>query len=205
MYFLGSLIGHPTQYNSTMPADLTQGGKVIELNADNARSLWTSSLFTHLGNGTEGSAATGGGGRDNGHLRVGGWGDEYVSLIWFKIERIPCSSHLALLMYAAKDDGTPTPFQVYEINEPWKWTPGSWPWWKGLPDATRRSQHTFPAPRPDSWVKIDISETFHRWCREEFANHGLMLRPILRNNNFTNFYGVSSDNLALRPKLLVMD
>ena len=179
------------------------------------RDIWTASVYSYLpaGGGP-------GGGLDNDELRVGGWGDEYRSLLQFDISSAslptqPASVILRLYNHAAQGIAT-TPMTLFRITQFWDWkTQGNGTdrlrlWWADqpstVPTGANGTTHaaTLPAPTVGAFYDIDVTDIYTFWKANPTMNFGLELRPTLTSNYWNVF--ASSENLtaAWRPQLIVV-
>ena len=172
---------------------------VVELNETNTRDIWSTSVFSYTGQGNQ----AGGGGAEDERLRVGGWGDEYVSLIQPPlVTRLFVQPRKVLLsFYSASGEGQPTPMHVEAIRQTWAWKKGDRLWWKDVPSSQRL--FTAPAPGTDQRVTIDITDLYLSWLRKPEEAYGLLLRPVLTNNNFNEFGSTRAALAERRPQLII--
>src|SRR5262249_54949902 len=93
---------------------------VIQPGPDTSKDIWTTSVYSYA----PGGGGPGGGLADD-LLKVGGWGDEYRSLLQFDLTGAPTVATSAVLtLYNIRDNGpgsTPTPMQLYRITALWDW------------------------------------------------------------------------------------
>jgi hypothetical protein len=174
--------------------------QIIVLSDDNARSIWTTSVYSYAPGG-----GGPGGGRADDKLKVGGWGDIYLSLISVPVEaaRKRVRRATLILQVAASDPSSaPTPMTLMRITEPWNWTEGDRLWWKDVPKADFVTTLP-PPPAPGSEFEIDITEIYNEWTPLKSPVLGIMLRPTLTNNNFNTFYSTRAE-ASLRPKLRLL-
>jgi hypothetical protein len=169
--------------------------QTVVLDDRNAKDIWSTSVYSYAPGG-----GGPGGGLANDRLRVGGWGDEYVSLIRFDLPDVPCTSKVVLQLYNSNDSPSPTPANLEIITSSWSY--GDRLWWRDLPSMIPSDIGVLPAPSPNAWMSIDISRIFERWCRRTLPNYGLMLRPLLNNNNYDAFYSTRGAEL-FRPRLVI--
>lgn len=177
------------------------------------RSIWTTSQFSYA----EGTRRRGpGGGKADVRLRVGGWGDTYLSLLQFPIPDNRLVRRAAIRLVVLGDHGSrPTTMTLRMVNEPWRILPGPQHrlWWRDCPrsDAVRRH---LPAPGPrDSTYEIDITDLYNQWASGVHVNHGILLEPEHIGNygrsaspygSFTTFYSTRALDPANRPKLILI-
>ncbi len=169
----------------------------IVLDPGNSRSIWTTSVYSYAHDGGPG------GGLDNDQLRIGGWGDEYWSLLQFDLSSDPKHADRAILQLYNEDiNATPTPFDVYVIDQDWGWARGDRLWWRDRPTEMHRVL-SVSAPQSNSWVSIDITDVYNNW-QSGTPNYGIALRPLYTNNNFDRFRSSKFADETYRPKLLIM-
>lgn len=180
-------------------ATVTEGSISVTLHqgppGSPAKDIWTTSVFAfdHDGGGP-------GGGLDNDRLLVGGWGDEYRSLIQFDLGGLPShatSAVLRLFCYTTWGDGTQA-FWVDRVLESWDWRlEGSGSdrlrlWWADRPATTPWSATPLPAPVVGEWYEIDITDLYNGWMDGTYPVFGVQLRPTYTWHRWNYFY--SSDN-----------
>ncbi len=174
--------------------------RIVALDDSNARSIWTTSVYSYA----PGGGGPGGGLADS-RLRVGGWGDTYVSLITIPLEERRVVVHRATLsLHLNREDRgrAATPMQLMRITRQWSWSLGDRLWWRDVPSAEFVA--VLPAPSSAASVyEIDVTDLYNRWVRNETPNFGIMLRPVLTNNNFTTFYSTRADP-GRRPSLRII-
>ena len=169
------------------------------------KDIWVSSVYSYAPGG-----GGPGGGLDNDELRVGGWGDVYDSLIEFSdMSGLPKSaSSVSLYLFSAPSQaggGAPVEMSLDRIVEPWSWDRKDRLWWAKKPETVQWRQLALPAPHPNSWYKIDLTDLYNAWQSGVHPNYGIQLRPNANNNRFNKFY--SSKYVAdprLRPALVVV-
>jgi surface antigen len=178
------------------------------------KDIWTTSTYSYAPSG-----GGPGGGLNDDTLRVGGWFDEYRSLLQFNVSNasLPVSaSKVILRLYSYNNNGgSPTPMTLLKITQAWDWTTtgtGSDKlrlWWVDQPNATPlvafgSRATTLPAPTLNSFYDVEITDQYNAWKSNPGQNFGLELRPILTSNNWNYFY--SSDYLvdpSKRPQLII--
>src|SRR5436190_21810994 len=113
------------------------------------QDIWTTSVYSFaLGGGGPG------GGLMDGLLMVGGWADQYFSLLQFDLSGLPAqASNVQLRLFNIDaSGGTPTSLNLYQITEYWNWqTQGTGAdherlWWADQPEAVLVSNGSLPAP-----------------------------------------------------------
>lgn len=143
-------------------------------------------------------------GVDDNTLRVGGWNDNYHSLIQFDLAGLPqvaASATIELyhdLAWLQADNRIAPEMQLFRVDGTWDETLG---WYTPQPEATYLAN--LPAAG-DGWYEIDVTDLYNQWQAGTVANHGIELRPVTTTQNSTRF--LSSDYLedpSLRPRLVV--
>lgn len=175
------------------------GARVLTLNTANASDIWSTSIYSYAPGG-----GGPGGGLANEHLRVGGWGDEYVSLIAFELPSGRCARRAQLRLFSLPDEGEPTPMQLYPITREWGWAPADRLWWRNLP-PTETAALSLEPPTTGSWLSIDISDLYREWCTGARPNFGLMLRPVRTDHRFNRFASTRAANANQRPRLALFE
>ena len=169
----------------------------IVLDSGNSKSIWTTSVYSYAPGG-----GGPGGGLDNDQLRIGGWGDEYWSLLQFDLSSAPkLADRATLQLYNEDSNATPTPFDVYMIDQDWGWTRGDRLWWRDRPTEMHRVL-SVSAPQSNSWVSIDITDVYNNW-QSGTPNFGIALRPLYTNDKFDQFRSSKFADETYRPKLLI--
>jgi hypothetical protein len=151
--------------------------------------IWTTSVFS-----SDGVAQRPGGGRNDDLLRVGGWGDTYLSLIEFDIAGLPggVSAARVELFRQTRGSGTTTNFYVDRITESWDYrNVGTGRdldrlWWADRPSTTPFSGSITPVAA-ENWQPIDITSMYNNWSSGLWSNSGLSLRPASTSNSWVLF------------------
>lgn len=185
-------------------------GRADPLSIPVETDIWTTSVFCHCDAG-----GGPGGGQANGNLVVGGWSDQYYSLLKFNLTGQPSQAQNATLRLYNGDanGGTPTAINAFTITSPWEnygTTYGTGAdhqrlWWADRPSVAPLSPNPnpLPAPNQNSFYDINITGLYNAWQSGSVANHGIELQPVSTNNNFDMFKSSRDPNSALRPVLLV--
>jgi hypothetical protein len=186
---------------------------ILQPGPNNGKDIWTTSVFSYT---DEGGGP--GGGLDNEHLRVGGWGDYYHSLLEFDLTELPAiaaSARIELYAFNRNTQRYPTGIWLDRITEFWDWrTQGTGAdrermWWIDRPNAVQWNQDVFqplPVPAFDQWYTIDITNLYNAWqaSGNGIDNFGIQLRPASINQNQNSFYSSNYlDDPTLRPKLVI--
>jgi len=178
------------------------GAQIFQLDRQTVRDIWTTSVYSYAPRG-----GGPGGGLHNDRLRVGGWADEYWSLIRINLEQIssaPKSAKLAYLqLYSNPTDAAPTAINVGAIEQDWTWDPGDRLWWSNRP-TTFSALWSVNPPVQGAWFAIDITEVYNQWQTGSRTNYGIVLMPQQNNNNFDEFSSSGAANADLRPRLVVI-
>jgi hypothetical protein len=170
-----------------------------------SQDIWTTSVFSFAPGG-----GTPGGGLNDDVLRVGGWGDEYRSLLQFNLSGAPTVATLATLRLYDTNvffGGTPVSMYVDQVNSSWDWTTQSTGrdnqrlWWADRPSYSQLSQ--LSAPVVGSYYDIDITDLYNQWQSGAVPNFGVQLRPTAINNNWDVFGSSENTTAAFRPELIV--
>jgi hypothetical protein len=186
---------------------------ILQPGPNNGKDIWTTSVFSYT---DEGGGP--GGGLDNEHLRVGGWGDYYHSLLEFDLTELPAiaaSARIELYAFNRNTQRYPTGIWLDRITEFWDWrTQGTGVdrermWWIDRPNAVQWNQDVsqpLPVPAFDQWYTIDITNLYNAWqaSGNGIDNFGIQLRPASINQNQNSFYSSNYlDDPTLRPKLVI--
>ena len=142
-----------------------------------------------------------GGAADEIRLRLGGWADEYRSLIQFNVASLPGAVSSAKVRLYAIASGN-TAVYVDRVTSAWQWSPTFV--WAQRPSFTAVAG-PIPAPGAAGWYEIDITSLYNAWKDGSFPNYGLQLRPqSTSNNNFCEFYSSNyTDDPSFRPQLVI--
>ncbi len=164
------------------------------------KDIWTTSVYSWAPGG-----GGPGGGLDDDQLQVGGWGDEYHSLLQFDLAGMPSRARSASLeLYRNDRRGAPVGMFLDRIVEPWSWTDRLW--WADRPAAVQWRQDPLPPAPLNAWYSIDVTDLYNAWMDGTYPNYGLQLRPT---SNWPEVFNVfwSSDYLqdpSRRPRLVVV-
>ena len=139
----------------------------------------------------------------DGKLLVGGWGDEYDTMLRFDLSGLPLNATQAQLY-----------FYAYPLNNKSSLIGTTWylnylPWrtssltWATLPTASL-SIGTLSAPPVSGWYAVDITSIYNLWrTGNTYPNLGIRIRPNGNNNNFDAFYSSLNSNAGVRPGLVI--
>jgi hypothetical protein len=179
---------------------------VLQPGPDSGNDIWTTSVYSYASGGS-----TPGGGRNDETLRVGGWADQYYSLLHFELPstgRQAKSATLSLFLLEQGNGGV-TAMYLDRVASAWDWRNAGTGrdrerlWWADRPSTD--FVRSLPAPAAGTWYEIDITELYNQWQGGSVPNYGVQLRPQSTSNNFNHF--ASSDyslDPSLRPRLTVV-
>ena len=185
-------------------------------NSTQTRDIWTTSVYSFASGG-----GGPGGGLNDDQLIVGGWGDEYRSLVQFDLSLQPrVASSVRLVLYdisTHSGSGGPTPMFLYRIMSPWDWmtqliTPSSPDnlrlWWINQPTAVKVGASgsrgvLLPAPVVGQSYEIDITDIYNAWQADTASNFGLELRPAYTSNYWNVFASSENATPTWRPQLII--
>ncbi len=185
----------------------TEEPVVLQPGPTDSHDIWTTSVYSYA----PGGGGPGGGLNDD-RLRVGGWGDEYYSLLQFDLTGLPIKAASAVLyLYCHHQSGGGTPMFLDRITQSWDWqTQGTGSdferlWWNDRPATTRWHEEPISNPAAGQWYAVNVTELYNAWQDGLYQNHGLQLRPAeYFNDDFNEFYSADyTNNPALRPKLVI--
>lgn len=119
--------------------------------------------------------------------RIGGWGDQYSSLLRFDLSGLPQVATSALIWRYTINEGTPTAINWWKINEQWQ---SSTVGYTNFPWGTLLSLGTTSAPSPGYWYTTNITTLYNQWRTGTTGslNYGLLMTPVSTNNNYSSFY-----------------
>ena len=180
------------------------------------RDIWTTSVYSYAAGG----GGPGGGLHDD-RLIVGGWGDEYRSLIQFDLNGQPkaATSVILRLFNISTNAGSngPTPMYLYRITSSWDWTiqpittlspDNQRLWWVNQPTAVQVGAYgnrsaILPAPTVGATYDIDITDIYNFWQSNPTLNFGIELRPQYTSNYWNVFASSQNATAARRPQLII--
>lgn len=179
---------------------------IYRLLQNNTSDIWTTSVFPY-----DGRYPNVGGGLDNDELRVGGWGDEYRSLIRFNLIKITGeieSVHLIFTLRSGPQNRSGyTGIWVDRITSPWNWrTSGSGRdlgrlWWRDRPSFVPYLPVPITSASAVGEMRIDITEIYKGWLSNSIQNHGIQLRPVSTDNKWVYLYSSQSEDPEKAPRL----
>ncbi len=172
-----------------------------------SQDIWTTSVFSYTGAG-----GGPGGGLNNDQLRVGGFGDQYNSLLQFDLSSAPAvASSATLRLYdTSANSGSPVSMFVDQVTSAWNWTTQAITalspdnlrlWWANRPSATQIS--TVAAPTVGSYTDIDVTGLYNQWQSGAAPNFGVQLRPTGTSNQWNYFASSENATTAFRPQLII--
>lgn len=177
------------------------------------QSTWTTSQYSYV---ERMGPSRPGGGRSDLRLRIGGWGDTYLSLL-----RIPVPSdrlaHRAVLQLTVLGDTAetrPTPMTLRAIGDDWAVSPGSNNrlWWRDCPTSEAMLNHLPPPGSRGSVYEIDITDVYNSWAGGFRPAYGIILEPEQigrwqagrpKYPNYSTFYSTRARDIANRPRLVL--
>lgn len=131
-------------------------------------------------------------------LRVGGWGDQYRTLIRFEVAGLPEDPVDASLELFCHNTYNPPTMSFERITSAWGLTTT----WASRPSAVTLG--TRPAAIPGQWYRLDVSALVPGWIDGSLANFGVQLVPNATNNNYDEFRsGDFAEDPTLRPRLVL--
>lgn len=184
-----------------------QGGLVCQPGPGEGKDIWTTSQLSYA----PGGEVPGGGIADE-ILRVGGWGDQYCSLLEFKLAGMPAKADSAVIyLYCGKTTGGGARMCLDRITQPWDWKNSGTGrdrerlWWADRPPATPWKDQVLPVAVAGQWYAIEITDLYNAWQKGVYPNFGVQLRPEKQpNERFNYFFSSRYPNVPLlRPKLVV--
>ena len=135
-------------------------------------------------------------------LRIGGWGDNWISFIEFDLSALPASSTISKAEIHLYDEivTNPNNGKIFRVTEPWNEAdPSS----TSSPAFVDIGMDWQPVVDNDWWI-VDITNVVQGWQSGQFDNYGLRIIGEGNNNQVKHF--LSSDYMddpALRPKLVI--
>jgi hypothetical protein len=175
-----------------------------------SRDIWTTSVYSYAPSG-----GGPGGGLNDDLLRVGGWGDEYRSLLQFSLISAPTNAISATLrLYdISANSGTPVSMYLDRITSSWDWTTqlisplspdNERLWWVNRPSFIQISTSPLSAPTVGNYYDINITDLYNQWRSGAVSNYGVQLRPTSTHNEFNVFASSENATAAWRPQLIVV-
>ena len=135
---------------------------------------------------------------DNEKLRVGGWGDEYWTLIQFDLSGLPThADEVTLHMTLYDEEGTSTGMDILAITTPWDETRG---WDIGLGSQYLTS---VDAPPRSGLFSLDITDLYNRWKSGEQDNYGIVFKPTGTDHQFNTFRSSEYGDRFATPSLRI--
>lgn len=180
-------------------------------------SIFTTSQFSFERTGQGTLSAGPGGGQADHRLRVGGWGDTYLSLLRFDLpDRRPARRAIIRLTVLGGDSeahARPTTMMLRLVHDAWDVEPGPQHrlWWRDCPRSAAYMRLPMPMG-PGTHYEINITEIYNLWARGLAANHGIMLEPehiggygssAEHYPNWSSFHSTRAADPENRPKLIL--
>ena len=162
------------------------------------KDVWTTSVYSYAPSG-----GGPGGGRDDDELKVGGWGDDYYTLISFALPTLAFQPKFAaIVLYSKEADVASTRLAVDRIAQAWDFPKGDRLWWKDRPRTIPTDMQALLAPGRKQWYMIDLTNLVEGWRDNTFSNHGIEIRPLETNNNYVLFVSSDASDKSKIPRLL---
>lgn len=140
-------------------------------------------------------------GVNNDILRVGGWGDGYLTMFRTPIHlnvsgRIMITrASLQLYSYGSY---RPTTMRKYFIIDNWTETSTTDQWTTRIQDIGSVS-----APPENGEYSLDITPEFGSWITGDYPNYGIMLTPENNDNRFNHFLSSENTRGFGKPRIVV--
>jgi len=136
---------------------------------------------------------------DNEKLRVGGWGDEYWTLLQFDLSGLPKhADNVEVILWSYDEEGTSTGMEVSTVTIPWDEIHG---WYIEL-----KSDYltTMDAPPREGIFRLDITDLYNSWQSGKQPNYGVVFKPVGVDHQFNTFYSSEyKESRIKRPSLLI--
>ena len=154
------------------------------------QDIWTTSVYSYA----PGGGGPGGGLNDE-NLRVGGFGDEYRSLLRFNLSGAPAvatSATLRLYNTGTVLGGIPVSMNLDRVTSVWDWTTqpiaalspdNQRLWWANRPSFAQLSTSPLVAPAVGSYYDINVTGLYNSWQSGAMPNFGVQLRPTAERVN----------------------
>ena len=133
-------------------------------------------------------------------LQVGGWGDEYDSLVRFNLSALPVTATQAVVwLYAYPRGDASTPVNINWYQNTSQWHTGSVSW-STQPSGSYLGYTNAPTTIP-GWYGVDFTTLYNSWRSGSSPNYGLALKPTANNTRFDMFRGSGyTADTTLRPE-----
>jgi hypothetical protein len=177
------------------------------------QSTWTTSQFSYA---ERTAPKRPGGGKSDLRLRVGGWGDTYLSLLQGPVpsDRLAHRAVVQLTVLGDALDSRPTSITLRAIGDEWRVSPGpnNGMRWRDCPGSDANATHLPPPGPRGSVYEIDITDLYNMWAGGLRPPYGIILEPEHigswgphrpHYSNFSTFYSTRAHDLANRPRLVV--
>lgn len=162
------------------------------------KDVWTTSVYSYAPGG-----GGPGGGRDDDELKIGGWGDDYYTLISFALPTLAFQPKFAaIILYSKEADVASTRLAIDRIAQAWDFPKGDRLWWKDRPRTFPTDMQVLLAPGRKQWYMIELTSLVDSWRSNTFANHGIEIRPLETNNNYVFFVSSDASDKSKIPRLL---
>ncbi|MEA3061829.1 MAG: hypothetical protein QOJ94_1610 [Sphingomonadales bacterium] len=182
-------------------------------NGGPVQSTWTTSQFSYA---ERTAPKKPGGGKSDIRLRVGGWGDTYLSLLQVPVptDRLAHRAVVQLTVLGDAPASRPTAMTLRAIHDNWSVSPGpdNGMRWRDCPASDAVARHLPPPGPRGSVYEIDITDLYNRWASGFRAPYGIILEPEQigswgpgrsHYSNFSTFYSTRAHDLANRPRLIL--
>ena len=177
------------------------------------QSTWTTSQYSYA---ERSAPSRPGGGRSDVRLRVGGWGDTYLSLLRIPVpsDRLAHRAVLQLTVLGDTADARPTAMTLRAIGDDWAVSPGSNNrlWWRDCPTSEAMINHLPPPGPRGSVYEIDITDVYNIWAGGFRPPYGIILEPEHIGRwapdgpqypNYNTFYSTRARDMENRPRLIL--
>jgi hypothetical protein len=179
---------------------------IIQPGPIDGHDLFTTSVYSYA----PGGSFPGGGNNDR--LRVGGWADQYFTLLQFDLTNLPTkATSVVLYMYCYNQLGGGTTMLLDRVTQSWNWREQGTGrdhdrlWWADRPSAVLWQNEPVSNPTMGQWYGVDITSLYNAWQDGTYPNYGVQFRPVnYYGNNFNEFCSSQNQtNSVLRPKLVI--
>jgi murein DD-endopeptidase MepM/ murein hydrolase activator NlpD len=119
--------------------------------------------------------------------RVGGWGDQYSSLLRFNLSGLPQLATNVLVWRYTINEGASTSINWWKINGQWQSNAVAY---SNFPWGTLSYLGKTSTPSPGYWYTTNITSIYNQWRTGSVStlNYGLILTPVNTNNYYSSFY-----------------
>lgn len=135
----------------------------------------------------------------DGSMHIGGWGDEYDSLVRFDLSGLPLTATQAVVWLYAYPSGL-TPVNINWYQNTTQWHTGSVSW-STRPSGNYLGYTNAPSTIP-GWYGVIFTSLYNSWRSGNIStpNYGLALKPTANNNVLDTFYGSGYGTALYRPE-----